>query len=112
MPYLEPIPGGVSTGKMVRIQGAVSEDADRFTINLQTGPNVKPRDDTALHMSVRLKQGYIARNSYKNGEWGDEDGKGRLPIGPGQQFEIIILCDEKDFKVNLCLIQKFKFPTK
>ena len=79
-----------------------------FNINLQTGPNIKPRDDTALHISVRLKQGYIARNSYLGGNWGDEQGKGRLPIGQGQQFEIIILPDAQDFKVSVTECHKTK----
>ncbi|XP_044264480.1 galectin-4-like isoform X2 [Tribolium madens] len=99
LPFSGVIPGGLQQGKMVRIQGAVPQHGDRFNINFQTGPNSKPRDDTGLHISVRLKQGYIARNSYIGGAWGDEDGKGRLPIGPGQQFEILILPDVHDYKV-------------
>ncbi|RZC42240.1 Gal-bind lectin domain containing protein [Asbolus verrucosus] len=100
IPYSGAIPTGQQQGKMVRIQGAVPQHADRFNVNLQTGPNSKPKDDTGLHLSVRLKQGYIARNSYQGGSWGDEQGSGRLPIGPGQQFEIIILSDAEDFKVQ------------
>ncbi|KAJ8912838.1 hypothetical protein NQ315_007969 [Exocentrus adspersus] len=71
----------------------------KFNINLQTGPNAKPRDDAALHISVRLNQGYIARNSYVNGAWGDEEGNGTLTIGPAQSFEILILTDTNNFKV-------------
>ncbi|CAH1365326.1 unnamed protein product [Tenebrio molitor] len=101
IPYSGEIPGGLQQGKMVRIQGAVPQHADRFNINFQTGPNSKPKDDTALHLSVRLKQGYVARNSYRDGSWGNEDGKGRLPIGLGQQFEIIVLPDANDFKIAI-----------
>ncbi|KAJ8970372.1 hypothetical protein NQ314_001284, partial [Rhamnusium bicolor] len=72
-----------------------------FNINLQTGPSPKPRDDTALHISVRLNQGYIARNSYKDGAWGDEEGKGTLPIGIAQAFEILLLIDPNHYKVAI-----------
>lgn len=86
---------------------------------MATGPSAKPRDDTALHLSVRLNQGrgfavlltlisifllslpgYIARNIYKGGTWGDEQGSGKLPIGQAQSFEIIILVDPQHYKVS------------
>lgn len=53
-----------------------------------------------MHISVRLNQGYIARNSYKNGSWEDEQGNGRLPIGQAQSWEILILVDQQDYKVK------------
>lgn len=62
------------------------------------GPNPH-ESDIALHISVRLLEGYIARNTYQFGEWGDEQGSGDLPIAPGQSFEIIVLADTSDFKV-------------
>ncbi|VEN62223.1 unnamed protein product, partial [Callosobruchus maculatus] len=76
-----------------------SSSQHTFNINLATGPNRKPRDDTSLHISVRLNQGYIARNSYKDGAWGDEQGSGKLPIGQAQSWEILILIDQNDYKL-------------
>ncbi|XP_018571836.1 galectin-4 isoform X1 [Anoplophora glabripennis] len=99
IPYVGNVSGKLEPGKICRIQGVTLPQIDRFTINLQTGPNAKPRDDTALHISIRISQGYIARNSYINGEWGDEQGAGTLKIGPGQTFEILILTDTRDYKV-------------
>nr|CAI5845488.1 unnamed protein product [Callosobruchus analis] len=99
VPYVGEIPGGLIPGKMCRIQGVTHPEADRFSINLATGPNSKPRDDTSLHISVRLNQGYIARNSYKDGSWGDEQGSGKLPIGQAQSWEILILVDQNDYKL-------------
>lgn len=67
-------------------------------MNLLCGPH--PHDsDNALHVSVRLLEGYIARNTYQFGEWGEEQGSGTLPIAPGQSFEIIVLADPSEFKV-------------
>ncbi|CAH0551036.1 unnamed protein product [Brassicogethes aeneus] len=111
VPYVGEIPDW-STGKMVRVQGIVDPNADRFNINLQTGPNARPRDDTALHISVRLNQGYIARNAYIDGAWEDEQGTGSLPIGPNQHFEIIILNDEKSYKIAVNGQHHSEFPHK
>ncbi|XP_050312650.1 trithorax group protein osa-like [Anthonomus grandis grandis] len=99
LPFVGEVPSGLQPGKMIRFQGVTHPDSDRFNINLATGPTAKPRDDTALHLSVRLNQGYIARNSYKNGSWDDEQGSGKLPIGQAQSFEIIILVDPHHYKI-------------
>ncbi|KAL1513137.1 hypothetical protein ABEB36_002594 [Hypothenemus hampei] len=99
LPFVDEIPSGLQPGKMIRFQGVTHPNSDRFNINFATGPNSKPRDDTALHISVRLNQGYIARNSYRNGAWQDEQGSGKLPIGKAQSFEIIVLVDPNHYKV-------------
>lgn len=71
----------------------------RFNINLQCGKNTEGGDDIALHISVRVSEGYIARNSLDKLQWGEEQGEGYMPIGPGQQFEIIVLCEPTMYKV-------------
>lgn len=96
VPFVGPIQGGFAPGTMVRIQGQVPPTADRFNINLHCGP---PPSDVALHLSVRLLQSYIARNSLQDEGWGSEEDNGSLPIAPGQSFEIIILCDPGSYKI-------------
>lgn len=71
-----------------------------FTINLQTGAATGPRDDTALHMSVRPTDPVIVRNHYENKVWGTEERFGGCPIYPGQPFEILILAESTAFKVS------------
>ncbi|CAG9762134.1 unnamed protein product [Ceutorhynchus assimilis] len=110
LPYIGEVPSGLQPGKMLRFQGVTHPDSDRFNINLATGPTAKPRDDTALHLSVRLNQGYIARNSYKDGAWGDEQGSGKLPIGQAQSFEIIILVDPQHYKIAVNGQHHSEFP--
>lgn len=73
---------------------------NRFNINLQCGPNVSPRDDIALHLAVKLAEGYVARNTLDKQTWGDEQGQGFNPITPGVPFEILILCDQTNYKVR------------
>lgn len=33
--------------------------------------------------------------------WGPEEKSGTLPIYPGQNFELMILCEQYDFKVKI-----------
>lgn len=56
---------------------------------------------------MRLNQGYIARNSYRNGSWEDEQGNGELPIGQAQSWEILILIDQQDYKVIVSILVTF-----
>ncbi|XP_030759425.1 trithorax group protein osa-like [Sitophilus oryzae] len=101
LPFVGDIPEGLQPGRLIRIQGITHPNSDRFNINLATGSNIKPRDDTALHVSVRLNQGYIARNSYQDQSWDKEEGKGKLPIGPAQSFEILLLVDPHRYKIAI-----------
>ncbi|KAF5275171.1 hypothetical protein FQR65_LT04203 [Abscondita terminalis] len=96
VPFVGPIKGGLDPGTMIRIQGQVPSDGDRFNINLHCG---SPPSDIALHVSVRLLQSYIARNSFEDGEWGKEEDSGNLTIAPGEHFEILILCDPTSYKI-------------
>lgn len=74
----------------------------RFDINLQTGPGGEiAGEDVALHASVRLTEGYIARNTFQGGCWQEELGEGGMPIQGGQRFEFLLLCEAFDYKVRL-----------
>ncbi|KAI4466636.1 galectin [Holotrichia oblita] len=100
VPYLGQIQGGFTPGQMIRVQGFASPVGDRFDINFQTSANTAPRDDIGLHLSVRLAEGYVARNSIQGGVWGEEQNSGDLPIQPGEKYEIIVLSDNREFKVS------------
>lgn len=115
-PYVCPLPSPFFPGQMVRIRGCAAPNGDRyccnvlrylsksfyyrrFDINFQTRETTYDTDDIAFHISVRLLQGYIARNSFRDGDWEEEEDYGDLPIMPGQHFEILILCEPTQFKV-------------
>lgn len=99
VPYSGPVTGGFGDGRMVRIQGTAAPTANRININLQTGSQAGA--DIAVHISVRISEGYIARNSCQHGAWGEEQGQGQLPIGPGQKFEILVLSAATDYKIAI-----------
>ncbi|XP_065166823.1 galectin-4-like isoform X2 [Atheta coriaria] len=99
IPYVGRIEGGFDEGHIVRIQGYTAPVANRFNINLQCGSSEEA--DIAVHLSVRLQEGYVARNSFENGDWGEEQGDGELKIGMGQKFEVLLLSASNDYKVAI-----------
>ena len=72
----------------------------RIDINFQTSEKTSPRDDIGLHVSLRIAEGYVARNSCQGNIWGEEQGDGVLPIQPGQRFELIVFADNSVYKVH------------
>ncbi|KRT81423.1 hypothetical protein AMK59_5658 [Oryctes borbonicus] len=100
-PFICPFPTPFFPGQMVRIRGVANPNGERFDINFQTRETTYDTDDIAFHVSVRLVQGYIARNSFRDGDWEDEEDYGDLPIRPGQQFEALVLCEPTQFKVAI-----------
>ncbi|KAK9732426.1 Galactoside-binding lectin [Popillia japonica] len=100
-PFVCPFPTPFFPGQMVRVRGVAAPNGDRFDINFQTRDTTYDTDDIAFHISVRLLQGYIARNSFRDGDWEEEEDYGDLPILPGQHFEALILCEPTQFKVAI-----------
>lgn len=93
--------GGLIPGKMVKVQGKVPADAVRFAVNYQLGPTLNPRDDIAIHVSPRFPEGFITRNNIVSMSWGPEENEGPIWIQPGQEFEILLLCDHSCYKIAI-----------
>lgn len=101
IPYVGKIEGGLRAGTMVKIQGKVPPQAVRFAINYQLGPTLNPRDDIAIHVSPRFPEGFVTRNHIESMSWGMEENAGPLWILPGQEFEVLILCDYHCYKIAI-----------
>lgn len=71
----------------------------RISINIQGGAALSPRDDVALHMSVRPSENIIVRNHLVNHVWGTEERFGGCPIRPGQHFDLLILAEHAAWKI-------------
>lgn len=99
IPYVAAVDGGLMPGKMLKIQGKTSPSAIRFAINYQLGPNLNPRDDIAIHISPRFPEGIITRNHIESMNWGPEENGGPMWIQPGEEFEIIVLCEQLQYKI-------------
>lgn len=96
-----PVEGGLRAGTMVKIRGKVPPQAVRFAINYQLGPTLNPRDDIAIHLSPRFSEGFVARNHIESMTWGMDESAGPLWIQPGQEFEILILCDHHCYRIAI-----------
>lgn len=110
IPYVGVVAGRFTPGKIIRIQGAVPGIAYRFDINLQCGPETRPRDDIAMHISVRFLDGFIAMNSLHNGVWGEVIKGNTQPVKRAEQFEILIMCDFNQYKVVINDQLFYDFP--
>ncbi|XP_011872801.1 PREDICTED: basic salivary proline-rich protein 2-like [Vollenhovia emeryi] len=101
VPYVGRIERGLRAGTMVKIQGKVLPQAVRFAVNYQLGPTLNPRDDIAIHVSPRFPEGFVTRNHVESMSWGMEENAGPLWIQPGQEFEMMILCDYHCYKIAI-----------
>ncbi|XP_058803659.1 uncharacterized protein LOC131671326 [Phymastichus coffea] len=99
VPYVGEVEGGLISGKMVRVQGQVPADSTFFAINYQLGPSLNPRDDVALHISPRFKEGIIIRNHIQSMTWGPEESDGSMCLQCGTPFEIVIFCEYQCYKI-------------
>uniref|UniRef100_A0A3B3SQF5 Galectin n=1 Tax=Paramormyrops kingsleyae TaxID=1676925 RepID=A0A3B3SQF5_9TELE len=69
VPYLDFIPAGMTPKRTIIIRGMVPYGANRFTINFK----VAGSDDIAFHLTPRVMEGVVMRNSYLEGYWGEEE---------------------------------------
>lgn len=99
LPYVGAIPGGMSDGKQIIIQGFVPFHEHMFTVNLMHGSNLNPQSDTALHFNIRFDENCVVRNTLQHGSWQSEERTGGMPFQKNVPFEIIILCQHHHFKV-------------
>lgn len=99
LPYVGTIPGGMTDGRQVVVQGSVPFHENAFTINLQCGPSLNPMSDTALHFNIRFNENCVVRNTLQSGSWGSEERTGGMPFQKNYPFEIIILCQHHHYKV-------------
>lgn len=95
------VEGGLRAGTMLKVKGKVPSQAVRFAVNYQLGPTLNPRDDIAIHVSPRFPEGIVTRNHIESMTWGMEENAGPLWIQPGQEFDMLILCDYHCYKIAI-----------
>ncbi|XP_070827011.1 galectin-4-like [Chaetodon trifascialis] len=96
VPYSNVIPGGFFPKRTVIIRGMLPFGADRVSINFMMSGS----RDIAFHISVRLGEGIVVRNSMFGGSWGSEERElGFNPFMEGQFFDMSVRCGNHRFKV-------------
>ncbi|XP_032180998.1 galectin-4 [Mustela erminea] len=98
LPYNKPIPGGLSVGMSVYIQGVAGEHMKRFSVNFVAGPHAGA--DIALHFNPRF-DGWdkVVFNSQQGGKWGSEEKKRSMPFRKGAAFELVFMVLAEHYKV-------------
>nr|AIG13081.1 galectin/galactose-binding lectin [Ridgeia piscesae] len=98
IPYNGQIPS-LKVDSLITIQGTISPNVQRFAINLST--SALPNCDIALHVNPRFEGTFvIVRNTYKQGNWGDEERDGpSFPLMPGTPFNCSILVTNECYKI-------------
>lgn len=98
LPYNKPIPGGLSVGMSIYIQGVASEHMKRFSVNFVAGQG--PGADIAFHFNPRF-DGWdkVVFNSQQGGQWGSEEKKRSMPFRKGTPFELVFMVLPEHYKV-------------
>ncbi|XP_044614857.1 galectin-4 [Equus asinus] len=98
LPYNQPIPGGLSVGMSVYIQGVPSEHMRRFFVNFAVGQS--PGSDIAFHFNPRFDGlDKVVFNSQQGGHWGKEERKKEMPFRKGCPFELVFMILPEHYKV-------------
>lgn len=100
LPFLGLIPGGLRPSVMLRFRGMVHTEG-RLQINIQCGAATEPRDDVALHISIRPREMVVVRNHYQNYSWGPEERFGHCPIYFNQPFDLLVLAEPTQYKIAI-----------
>lgn len=75
-----------------------------FNLVCQTTATIKNKNtvdshDLAFHFNPRLNENVIVRNTYQNGQWGEEEREGGNSLRKGSNFTLTIICEDKGFEV-------------
>ncbi|XP_013784107.1 galectin-6-like isoform X1 [Limulus polyphemus] len=101
VPYVCSIPGGLSVGSKIFIQGMVpSKNPDRFAINLLRG-NDPEYSDIYLHFNPRFQEPFIVVRNARAGEWGKEETFGDSPFRPATPFLVVISAQSDGYEIEV-----------
>lgn len=90
-PFLDTVPGKLEPGNWIQVVGAPDDDADRFSVNLQCGPDHE-HDPIALHFNPRFPEGVVVRNSRDGDGWGSEErDQPYFPFEQEDRFELMFV---------------------
>lgn len=89
LPFHQRFSEGLRPGFMVYISGRLTQSPDRFNIDFLSE---SPKDrDIAFHVSARMKDSLVVRNSYQRGRWAEEERQiPHFPFYAGVNFDLII----------------------
>ncbi|EGV93024.1 Galectin-4 [Cricetulus griseus] len=98
LPYKRPIPGGLSVGMSIYIQGVAKENMRRFRVDFTVGQGEET--DIAFHFNPRF-DGWdkVVFNTKQSGQWGNEERKKSMPFHKGKHFELVFMVMPEHYKM-------------
>lgn len=98
VPFVVNLEGGLTQKKTFIIKGFIPQAASRFEIKFSEGTT----GNIALHISAHIKQGFVVRNTLKDGTWGIEERDISFnPFREGQNFDVTIYVRSDRFQMNV-----------
>ncbi|PZC78686.1 hypothetical protein B5X24_HaOG217246 [Helicoverpa armigera] len=101
LPCVHKIAVNITNGSKIRIQGSIPHDAHRFWIDFQCGLSMSTNVDVAFHLNPRFDHMAVVRNTLIDEEWGEEERTGGIPLSRGEDFDMLIVCDIRCWKVSI-----------
>nr|XP_049707947.1 galectin-4 [Helicoverpa armigera] len=101
LPCVHKIAVNITNGSKIRIQGSIPHDAHRFWIDFQCGLSMSTNVDVAFHLNPRFDHMAVVRNTLIEEEWGEEERTGGIPLSRGEDFDMLIECDIRCWKVSI-----------
>ncbi|XP_072889801.1 galectin-2-like [Hemitrygon akajei] len=102
---------GMKVGDTLKIKGKISDDANRFSLNL--GNN---SENIALHFNPRFDDtadgAVIVCNSKCDNCWDSEQRESNFPFARGEKFKLHITLKEDTFEVVLPNDSTIEFPNR
>ncbi|KAM7289010.1 galectin-4 [Ixodes scapularis] len=100
VPYACPLPGSLTVGSQILIQGLVPAVSLRFSVNLQRGAG--EGGDIFLHLNPRFEPSgpVVVRNSLQGKSWGREEREGPSPFAQGRPFLLVITALPQGYEVS------------
>ncbi|KAK9754973.1 Galactoside-binding lectin [Popillia japonica] len=98
--YNWPLNNGFAPGTMLRLRGTIPTGGKLFNINFQTNNNYNT-SDLIFHASIRARENLFIMNTKDSGKWMTEQRITSSAIAPGREFEILIACEQKQFRVSV-----------
>ncbi|XP_073466198.1 galectin-3 isoform X2 [Aquarana catesbeiana] len=96
LPYTLPMPSGIMPGLVLSIQGVVSNNCKRWTVDFKNGDNI------VFHFNPRFDEHpkVLVRNSMLQGRWGAEERAApKFPFQKGHPFMVKIIVEPEQYLV-------------
>ncbi|XP_060779265.1 uncharacterized protein LOC132887733 isoform X4 [Neoarius graeffei] len=107
IPYVGPIiSGGLKPGMVLNVRGVVSDNANQFSINFQTGQN--KYDDIAFHFNPWIGQ-YVYLNSFQKGNWKVKECIPDDCFTRGEAFNMFIDINRDGYEVYVNNLRHYMF---